>query len=118
MLPRLIARSLLLVLVVLAGGCQTARFYQQAVSGQWEIMAKRKSIERLLAEPETPEPLRQQLQLVRELCAFAETELHLPARGQYTRYADLERPFVVWNIYATPAFSLEAKSWWYRSSVG
>ncbi len=110
MLPRLIALTLLLVL---AGGCQTARFYRQAVSGQWEIMAKRKPIERLLAEPETPEPLRRQLQLVRELCAFAETELELPARGQFTRYADLERPFVVWNIYAAPAFSLEAKSWWY-----
>jgi predicted aminopeptidase len=109
-LPRLITLSLLLVL---AGGCQTARFYQQAVSGQWEIMAKRKSIERVLAEPKTPEALRRQLELVRELCAFAETELQLPARGQFTRYADLERPFVVWNIYAAPAFSLEAKSWWY-----
>lgn len=110
MLPRLITLSLLLVF---ASGCQTARFYRQAVGGQWEIMAKRKSIDRLLAEPETPEPLRRQLQLVRELCAFAETELQLPARGQFTRYADLERPFVVWNIYAAPAFSLEAKSWWY-----
>ncbi|HSH17183.1 MAG TPA: aminopeptidase [Verrucomicrobiae bacterium] len=98
---------------MLAGGCQTARFYRQAVGGQWEIMAKCKSIERVLAEPETPEPMRRQLQLVRELCAFAETELELPARGQFTRYADLERPFVVWNIYAAPAFSLEAKSWWY-----
>lgn len=108
------ARPILVALLLTAtSGCQTARFYSQAVSGQWEIVLKRQPIEKVLAEPEAPEALKRQLRLVSELCAFAERELHLPAEGQFTRYADLERPFVVWNIYAAPAYSFEAKSWWY-----
>lgn len=109
-----VVRLLLAALLAVAtAGCQTARFYSQAVAGQWEIVAKRQPIEQILSAPEAPDDLKQQLQLVRDLCAFAERELDLPAKGQFTRYADLERPFVVWNIHAAPPTSLEAKSWWY-----
>lgn len=104
---------ILALLLAVATGCQTARFYTQAAGGQWEIVRKRQSIDALLASPETPEPLRRQLQLVRELCRFAETELGLPAGGQFSRYVDLQRPFVVWNIHAAAPDALEAKSWWY-----
>lgn len=109
-----LARLFLLTLFLAAApGCQTARFYTQAVGGQWEIVMKRQPIDDVLAEPEAPESLKRQLRLVQELCAFAGQELQLPAAGQFTRYADLERPFVVWNIHAAPPDSLEAKSWWY-----
>ncbi len=104
---------LLALLLVAAAGCQPARFYTQAVGGQWEIVMKRQPIDDVLAASEAPESLKRQLRLVQELCAFAEQELQLPAAGQFTRYADLERPFVVWNIHAAPPDSLEAKSWWY-----
>jgi predicted aminopeptidase len=33
--------------------------------------------------------------------------------GHYRKYSDLHRPFVVWNVQATPQFSLEPKTWWY-----
>jgi predicted aminopeptidase len=33
----------------------------------------------------------------------------LPDNSSYTRYADLKRPFVVWNVYATPELSLRLK---------
>lgn len=103
----------LAVLPLLLAGCQTARFYSQAVTGQWEILRKRRSIDRVLASSATSEHLRRQLRLIRRLCDFAQNQLHLPAEHQYTYYADLQRPFVVWNIHAAPAFSLKAKTWWY-----
>ncbi len=113
-IPAVLARLLLLPLLLAAvTGCQTARFYSQAVGGQWEIVMKRKPIERVLAEPGAPASLKRQLRLVGELCAFAGEELNLPAGGQFTRYADLERPFVVWNVHAAPVDSFEAKTWWY-----
>jgi predicted aminopeptidase len=62
---------------------------------------------------DTPDPLKAQLRLAGELLSFAERELELPARGQYRHYADLGRPHVVWNVFAAPEFSLEAKTWWY-----
>jgi predicted aminopeptidase len=57
--------------------------------------------------------LASQLNLILELRRFAEAHLQLPANGHYLTYADLERRFAVWNVYAAPEFSLEAKSWWY-----
>jgi predicted aminopeptidase len=94
-------------------GCQTARYYTQALMGECQILAREQSCAKLIADPHTPLDLKAKLDLTREICAFAERELKLKADGHYRRYADLARPFVVWNIYAAPQFSLEAKTWWY-----
>jgi len=101
------------LLLPLLGGCQSARYYSQAVSGHWDIVTRRERVEQLLAQEETPADLRQSLRLAEELRRFGEQELGLPAQGQYRHYADLERPYVVWNVFAAPEFSLTAKTWWY-----
>ena len=36
---------------------------------------------------------------------FATTDLGLPHNKSYTTYADIGRPYVVWNVVATPEFS-------------
>jgi predicted aminopeptidase len=48
---------------------------------------------------------------VRAARDFAVTELHLPDNRSYRTYADIKRPFVVWNVVATPEFSVEPKHW-------
>lgn len=104
---------LLLTAVVAVSGCQTIGFYTQAVKGQYQIFAHQKTIDKLIADPQTPEPLRKQLQLVQQLRAFAKDELKLPVDGHYRKYVDLHRPYVVWNVQATPQYSLEPHTWWY-----
>ncbi|MHB8521056.1 MAG: aminopeptidase [Limisphaerales bacterium] len=94
-------------------GCQTAGYFKQAVQGQYQIMASQHPIKKLLAEPQTPPPLREELHRVEQLRQFARKELALPVDGHYLRYADLHRPYVVWNVYAAPEFSLSPKAWWY-----
>ncbi|MFM1768028.1 MAG: hypothetical protein RJA22_557 [Verrucomicrobiota bacterium] len=94
-------------------GCGTVGYYAQAVRGQAGILHRQQPVERLLANSNTPPALRRQLELVLRLRAFAETELGLPTGGHYRHYADLGRPYAVWNVHATPEFSLEARSWWY-----
>jgi predicted aminopeptidase len=42
---------------------------------------------------------------------FAVGELHLPDNGSYRSYADVGRPFVVWNVFAAPEFSVQPKQW-------
>jgi predicted aminopeptidase len=37
--------------------------------------------------------------------------LELPDNGSYTSYVQLERPFVVWNVFAAPEFSLQPREW-------
>ena len=111
--PPLLHLVAVIALMGLACGCNTVGYYGQAIRGQHELWTRQKSIAALLESPATPAPLKERLTLVLSLREFAEKELHLPANGHYLRYADLERRFVVWNVYAAPEFSLTPKSWWY-----
>lgn len=89
------------------GGC----YYMQAVGGQLELMRKREPIVAVLEDPTLPAGLRAKLELVLEARRFATRELELPDNDSYRSYADLERDFVVWNVFATPEFAFEAKTW-------
>ncbi len=104
--PRFFA--LFLLLAVLAG-CANPLYYAQAISGQLEILAKRRPVEEVLADPATPPETRRQLGLVQRLREFASRELLLPDNRSYRSYADLDRPFAVWNVFAAPELSLEPK---------
>ncbi len=106
--------ALALILVVFAvSGCQTLSFYSQAIKGEYQLLAARQPVQKLLADSRTPAPLKGKLLLLESLRAFAKSDLKLPVDGHYTKYADLHRRFVVWNVVAAPEFSLEPKTWWY-----
>ena len=104
MMTRVLALALLSALV---SGC----YVLQAASGQWEVMRRSRPIEQVLADPATPAATRRGLELTREARAFAERELDLPESRSYRHYADLGRPFVVWNVVATPEFSVAPRRW-------
>jgi predicted aminopeptidase len=112
-LRKWLAAPILLLAVLAMSGCQSLTYYGQAIKGQYQIVAHRERIEKLLADPQTPAPLKAKLDLVQRLRAFAAKTLRLPVDGHYEKYADLHRPFVVWNVQAAPEFSLEPKNWWY-----
>ena len=104
---------LLTIIAATLTGCQTASFYFQAVRGQAQLLARRQSCEKLIADPKTPPDLKAKLQLAGKICDFAREELKLPVNGDYRCYADLGRPYAVWNVYDAPEFSMESKTWWY-----
>ena len=103
----------LAVVVALLSGCRTFHYYRQAAAGEWQILAHQLPVEKLIADPQTPARLRDRLQLVQKLRAFAASELSLPVDGHYRKFVDVHRPFVVWNVQAAARFSLAPKSWWY-----
>jgi predicted aminopeptidase len=102
-----------LLMVLALSGCQTIRFYSQAVAGQYEILAHQTPIDELIKNPGTNPKLKAQLELVLKIRIFAEQELKLRPDGSYLKYADLHRPFVVWNVNVAPPLSLEPKTWWF-----
>lgn len=104
---------LLLCSMLLLAGCGGPGYYWQAIRGHFSILHHQRPISDWLQDPATSSELREKLRQVLELCDYAHRELGLPAHGHYTRYADLERRFVVWNVHAAPRYSLEAKTWWY-----
>ena len=103
----------LLVLPVLLAGCETAGYYNQAAKGHLALMASARPIADWVADPATPEALRERLLRAQEIRRFAAESLGLPDNGSYTAYADLQRPAAVWNVFATPELSLELKTWCY-----
>ena len=104
-------RPFAILLLVVLSGCASPLYYAQAVQGEFEILAKRRPIGEVLADPATPPATKRRLELVQRLREFAGRELRLPADRSYRTYADLERPYAVWNVFATPALSLKPKKW-------
>jgi predicted aminopeptidase len=103
-----IARLLTIAAAVLPlTGC----YLVQAAGGQMAIAAKREPIAEVLADSATPPELRSRLEYVAAARDFASRELGLPDNASYRSYADLGRPFVVWNVFATPEFSVEPRRW-------
>ena len=100
----------LLVLAALLGGCGTP-YLMQAASGEWHVMHARAPIDGVIADPHTSAELRARLTLVREARAFASHDLGLPDNDSYRTYADIQRPYVVWNVVAVPEFSVVPHHW-------
>jgi predicted aminopeptidase len=95
------------LIVTLSGGC----YLLQSAQGQLALMSKREPIPRVIDDPSTSAALRAQLKSVTAIRNFASHELGLPDNGSYRKYADIGRPYVVWNVVAAPEFSVDPKQW-------
>lgn len=92
------------------GACSPL-YLLQATSGQMEILRLRRPVAQVIADSDTPAELRRKLTLSRDALSFAHRVLLLPDHGAYRHYADVGRPYVVWNVFAAPEFALELRSW-------
>lgn len=70
-------------------------------------------VDTVLARPDTSPELRDKLTRAKDIRQYASQTLHLPENDSYRYYIDLGRPYVVWNIFAAPEFSVEPKRWCY-----
>ena len=95
-----------LLAALMLPGCETLAYYAQAIGGQLSLMARARPLETLLADPATPQSLHERLALARSIREFAVRELKLPDNRSYRSYAELDRPYAVWNVVAAPEFSL------------
>ena len=98
---------------LLLAGCESISFYSQAILGQLSILSKRETIEDLIADERSSPELKRKLSTILEIRTFAENELLLPVADNYESYVDIERPFVVWNVFAAPEFSITPLNWCY-----
>ena len=101
---RLLAALLGCALLV---GC----YVLQAARGQWDVMARREPIATVVADPSTPPALKSRLESVVAIREFSVSALALPDNDSYRSYADVERQFVVWNVFAAEEFSVEPRRW-------
>jgi len=108
---RLLALSAVLVLLAAVGGCSTIGYYYQAARGHLKIVHAAKPVDTWLADPKTSDPLRTRLEAARDIRDFAVRDLGLPDNGSYRAYAELGRPYAVWNVVAAAEFATKPRVW-------
>ncbi len=110
--PRVLVIGLLLLAL---GGCagrlEGVGYLWQSVSGHLSLMRAARPIAEVIGDPATEPDTADKLRYAHEARAFAARSLALPANGSYTRYAALDRRFVLWNVFATPELSLSLERW-------
>ena len=116
--PSSVTRCLRWLLVGLAitatcalASCASPAYYWQAMGGQVSLTANREPVDEVIASRETDPELRARLLETREILDFAAAELALPSEGTYQQWVATGRDAMVWNVVATPEFSLDPKTW-------
>jgi predicted aminopeptidase len=106
------ALLLVTVAILIFASCSNELgYYSQCVQGHLGILARRQPIDEVLVDPAATPELKEKLALVLRIRDFASREMFLPDNGSYRCYVDLNRPEVVWNVVATPEFSLRPRQW-------
>lgn len=93
--------------------CNEMQYYAQSVQGQLDILSETQDIELLLADDTLDEAVRGKLLLVIQARKFASDTLDLSFNKSYTEYVDLNRSYVVKNLYAAEEFSTQLHTWCY-----
>jgi predicted aminopeptidase len=103
--------AVLCSVAVMVTSCAQLGYYMQAAQGQFSLLSDAKPIDAWLNDPSTGAKLKSRLARVKEIRTFAARELGLPDNGSFKSYTDLKRPFVLWNVVATPELSLRPEQW-------
>lgn len=98
-------------IAVLVSGCNSLSYYGQAISGHMDLVSRERPIDDMLKDKDTSDVLKHKLKLALDARAFASKDIGLPDNDSYKSYADLGRPYAVWNVIATPHYSIETKQW-------
>ena len=109
-MPRLLRWLALAGAVFALAGCTTISYFWQAFNGQMEVQRLARPVEEVLADSSTGADLKRKLAYAQRARDFANRELALPDNRSYRLYADLKRPYVVWNVFAAPELSLTMKT--------
>lgn len=91
------------------GGCSQIGYYAQSIDGHFTVLHEARPVSDLLAQPTIAPRLRARLIEAEQIRSYAVSALDEPDNGSYRSYADLKRPFVVYNVFAAPSLSLKLR---------
>jgi predicted aminopeptidase len=113
---RLVLRALAalaLLIVALIAITPTGRYLARGAWEEAKILAHRRPISELIADPATPAPLRAKLTLVLGARAFASDSLGLRARQSFTTFSETGRDTLTLVVSAAYRDKLRAYTWWF-----
>ncbi len=102
--------TVMLLSATQVAGCGIG-YYWQAAAGHLKLMRERRPLPEVIADPATGPEIRRKLEIAREVVGYAHRVLLLPDNGSYRSYVEIDREYVVWNVFAAPEFSFEPRTW-------
>lgn len=110
-------RRAALAVVALAAGylalAPTGRYLVRAAWNEGLILARRRSIAAIVADPATPAPVAAKLRLVLAARAFAADSIALAAKESFTTYTRLDRDTLVLVLSGAYRDRLAPYTWWF-----
>jgi predicted aminopeptidase len=105
----------LIVLAVVAGSLvsPTMRYLVRAAWAEARILARRRPIDAVIADPLTPAHVRSQLELVRTARAFAADSVGLRVKGSFSTYTKLDHDTLVLVLSGAYRDRLQPITWWF-----
>jgi predicted aminopeptidase len=110
-LPRSL-RAAVLGFALFGAGCSPA-YVVRAGLEEAKILARRRPIPDVIADPETPPDVRGKLELVLEVREFARRDLGLDAGRSFRDYSELDRDTLALVLSASPPDRLVPLTWWF-----
>jgi len=99
------------IALLLSVSCTHLGYYSQSLWGGAKVLAKRRSVESLIADESTSPELRARLELAVEMREFAVARLSLPDNDSYRNYTSLDRQYAMWNVVASEELSIAPETW-------
>jgi predicted aminopeptidase len=102
-----------IVVVALLVLTPTGRYLLRGAWEEGKILAHRRPISSILADPSTPPPLRAKLELVLAARAFASDSLGLRARESFTTYSETGHDTLTLVVSGAYRDRLKSYTWWF-----
>jgi predicted aminopeptidase len=110
---RRVLAVLVLLLIAWLALSPTGRYLVRAAWAEGGILARRRSIERIVTDAATPAETAEKLRLVLAARAFAADSIHLRARESFTTYTRLDRDTLVLVLSGAYRDRLVPYTWWF-----
>jgi len=108
---RVLTALVLTVLCLLGCGAPPSYLFQ-AAGGQLDLYRESRPIPEVIADPRTPESIRELLREVPRVKAFA-LEHGLAVNDNYDDFVELNRPYVVWFVNASDPLGFYPLAFWF-----
>jgi predicted aminopeptidase len=108
-----VAATLLIVAAIYLALVPTGRYLVRAAWAEAGILAHRRPISAIVANPKTNPRVAAELQLVLDARAFAAESIGLTTGESFTMYTQLDRDTLVLVLSGAYRDRLEAKTWWF-----
>ncbi|HVX41102.1 MAG TPA: aminopeptidase [Gemmatimonadaceae bacterium] len=110
---RRVLLALVIIVIAYLALAPTGRYLVRAAWAEGHILAERRSISDIIADPRTKPAIAAKLRLVLAARAFAADSVGLRAKQSFTKYTQLDRDTLVLVLSGAYPDRLEAKTWWF-----